>query len=272
MVNRNEWCHLWHHRTLNVSCLQAFHALHGYPRHSHDYYVIAVVDSGSQSFVYNGERWFTPADGLILLNPGDVHTGEPLDEHGYVHQAFYPTSEHMERIAEEIGGKVPRFAVPRADDPEMAQQIRGLIAALRDDAPVLEAETRFLLTMAELIRRFGKQTARNLNGGAEHRAVQQAIDYLQAHYAEPISLTELADQVNFSRYYLLRIFRNTVGMPPHRYQETVRVQHAQRLLTEGESLAQVAYQVGFASQSHFTRRFKEIIGLTPGAYARQVCK
>jgi AraC-like DNA-binding protein len=59
-------------------------------------------------------------------------------------------------------------------------------------------------------------------------------------------------------------------MPPHLYLETVRIREAQRLLSEGETLAQAAYLVGFSSQSHFTQRFKRIIGVTPGVYAQQM--
>jgi AraC-like DNA-binding protein len=58
-------------------------------------------------------------------------------------------------------------------------------------------------------------------------------------------------------------------MPPHAYLESIRIRQAQKLLSKGTPLAQVAYEVGFASQSHFTQRFKQIIGVTPGEYAKQ---
>ncbi|MEO8610289.1 MAG: AraC family ligand binding domain-containing protein [Chloroflexota bacterium] len=57
---------LRHHQGLNISFLQAYQRERGYPRHSHDYYVIAVVDSGLQSFLHGGTRYVTPVDGLIL--------------------------------------------------------------------------------------------------------------------------------------------------------------------------------------------------------------
>lgn len=273
-MNRNEWSHLWHHRELNVSCLQAYHAVRAYPRHSHGYYVVAVVDSGIQSFTLEGTRYFTPADGIILLNPGEVHTGEPADERGFVYRAIYPTVEHMQRIAAEFGGGsyAPIFAVPRIDDLQMTGRIRALFATLREDFPSLEGETRFLLTLLELMKRFGGLKSNTRKSGCESEAVQKVRAYIEDNYAQPITLSQLAEHVNFSRYYLLRRFREATGMPPHLYLESVRVRHAQRLLTEGQPLAQVAYQVGFGSQSHFTQRFKQIIGVTPGVYGRQVRK
>ncbi len=57
-------------------------------------------------------------------------------------------------------------------------------------------------------------------------------------------------------------------MPPHAYLENVRIRQAERLIRSGLSLADVAVHVGFSSQSHMTRSFKKIIGVTPGQYAR----
>jgi AraC-like DNA-binding protein len=269
-MNSNEWSHLWHHKHLNLTCLQAFHSVRAYPRHSHDYYVIAVVDSGLQSFTYERAKYVTPVDGLILFNPGDAHTGEPIGEAGFGYQAIYPTVEHMAMIAAECNRPIPTFPVPRADDPQMAAQLRALIDTLQADEDSLEGETRLLWTLAELVKRFADRKVRRSRTRLEHKAVQKVRAYIDEHYAEPISLAQLAEQVHFSRYYLLHTFRDATGMPPHLYLESVRVRHAQRLLTEGQPLAQVAQQVGFSSQSHFSQRFKQIIGVTPGAYARQV--
>jgi AraC-like DNA-binding protein len=72
--------------------------------------------------------------------------------------------------------------------------------------------------------------------------------------------------VGLSPYYLLRVFRDEVGMPPHAYLESRRIQQAQRLLKQGEPLAAVAHDLGFSTQSHFTTSFRRIIGVTPGQY------
>ncbi len=85
-----------------------------------------------------------------------------------------------------------------------------------------------------------------------------------------MSLNELAQYVGLSPYYLLRVFRAEVGMPPYAYLESVRVRHAQRLLENGRPLAQAAIEAGYSSQSHMTRHFKNIIGATPGQYAQQM--
>lgn len=272
-MSEKEWSYLGHHQQLNVSYLQAQYRVHGFPRHSHDYYVVAIVDSGLQAFAHGHNRHVTPVDGLILLNPGEVHTGEPADEHGFRYRALYPTAAHMALLAEDMdipAAQVPYFQKPRVDDVQMARWLRALFIALENADHSLEAESRFCLTLAQLIQRFGGQPVYTRKNGHEHRAVRKVREYIHAHYADAISLAQLSEHVHFSRYYLLHTFRDAIGMPPYQYLESVRVRQAQQLLMAGEPLVEVAHQVGFSSQSHFTRRFKQIIGVPPGAYARQI--
>lgn len=276
-MSEREYSQFWHHRQLNLSLLQAYYAVHAYPRHSHDYYVIALVDRGLQSFTCGSAKHVTPPNGLILLNPAEVHTGEPADEQGFAYRALYPTVAHLEAAYVELTGRhttAPFFASPRLDDPILAQQLRRLHHTLQQDAAssdsTLECESQLLLLLVQLLQRGGAQPAPEPTVGREAAAVQRVCAYLQAHYAEGVSLTTLAAETNLSRYYLLRTFRNHMGMPPHAYMESIRIRHAQQLLTTGTPLAEVAYAVGYSSQPHFTQRFKQIIGVTPGAYCAMV--
>ncbi len=66
-----------------------------------------------------------------------------------------------------------------------------------------------------------------------------------------------------------RAFRETVGMPPYRWLRGFRVERAKELLLASKlALAQIAYDCGFADQSHFTRVFTQVVGTTPGAWRR----
>ena len=92
--------------------------------------------------------------------------------------------------------------------------------------------------------------------------------YLEEHFTETVSLEELAALVNLSPFYLLRVFRESVGLPPHSYLTQIRVAHAKRLISASRPLAEVATAVGFSDQSHLNRHFKALVGVTPGQYAR----
>jgi AraC-like DNA-binding protein len=69
-----------------------------------------------------------------------------------------------------------------------------------------------------------------------------------------------------SPFHLVRCFTDVVGMPPHAYLTQVRANRARALLLSGEGLSGVAYRCGFCDQSHLTRTFKRLFGVTPGSY------
>ena len=80
------------------------------------------------------------------------------------------------------------------------------------------------------------------------------------------SLVELARMAHMSRYQLIRAFRTATGMTPHAYQLNIRINQARDWLRQGAELADIAYRLGFADQSHFQRIFKAHAGVTPGLY------
>lgn len=98
------------------------------------------------------------------------------------------------------------------------------------------------------------------------RAVKLVREYLEDNYQENISIKALCHLTGLSPNYLITGFRKEVGIPPHSYQIQVRVQRAKKALLTHKSLVQVATEAGFCDQSHFTRCFKQIVGVTPGMY------
>lgn len=69
-------------------------------------------------------------------------------------------------------------------------------------------------------------------------------------------------------FYLVRVFRKELGLPPHEFLTQVRVEQARRLLAGACPVAQVALETGFVDQSHLTNRFKRIVGVTPKQFAK----
>jgi AraC-like DNA-binding protein len=272
-MQKKEWTKSWHNPPLDLGLLQAFYVEHAFPRHSHDYYVICLIERGFQSFTHKETKHFTPPGGVILINPGVVHTGEAADQHGFEMRCLYPTMAHMQRAVFELTGRhqaLPFFSEVRVDHPWAMNSVLALHQALTEEASALECESRFIWTLAQLIKRYADLRAPEQKLGQERKAIQQARRYIDEHFDQGISLTELADHVSLSPYYLLRVFRAEVGMPPYTYLESVRIRRAQRLIEAGKPLAEVAVETGFSSQSHLTHRFKQIIGVTPGQYAQHL--
>lgn len=253
-MQTKEWTKIWHNTQFDVSLLQAFYVNHAFPRHSHDYYVVCVVKRGLQSFTHKGTKHFTPPGGVILINPGAVHTGEAANEKGYEMLCLYPSISHMQSAVFELTGRhqpLPFFKNVRIDHRWAMNSILVLHEALVQEMSPLECESRFIWTLAQLIERYADirfNQQRLL--GQERKAVRQARHYIEECFAQGINLTQLAEYVSLSPYYLLRVFRAEVGMPPYAYLESVRIRQAQRLIEAGKPLAEVAVEVGFRDHSH----------------------
>jgi AraC-like DNA-binding protein len=98
--------------------------------------------------------------------------------------------------------------------------------------------------------------------------VEETRAFLETHYADPINLPQLGRRIGISPFALLRMFRAHVGLSPREYQTQLRITQAKRLLTCGLPISQVAVETGFCDQTHLTRHFRRIVGLTPGHYLR----
>ncbi len=103
--------------------------------------------------------------------------------------------------------------------------------------------------------------------GFSNSQLQQAIAYIEAHLEEDISVVEIATHLNMGQYQFSRWFKQSMGVPPYQYVIQQRVERAKRLLKKQKlSLADIALECGFNSQSHLIRHFKKQVGITPKQY------
>ena len=108
-----------------------------------------------------------------------------------------------------------------------------------------------------------------LRGGLSTVAKRRAIELMDAKLDSNLSVEFLAGEVELSPAHFARAFRETFGLPPHRYLLHLRLERARRMLdAENAVLADVAQRSGFADQAHFTRFFKREYGVTPGIVLR----
>jgi len=98
------------------------------------------------------------------------------------------------------------------------------------------------------------------------RSLAPVLAHIDAHLGEPLPLEGLAAITGLSVWRFATVFRERVGIAPHRYVSLRRVRHAQALLRQGAPLALAASESGFCDQSHLSRRFKRLCGMTPGQY------
>lgn len=105
---------------------------------------------------------------------------------------------------------------------------------------------------------------------SEHQRLANVIDYIEAHLTDDISLSDLALQAGLSKFHFSRLFKQSLGLPPHKYVIKRRIEQAAQQLNQGQSIARVACQFGFSDQSHFTRAFKQVKGSTPRQFIKSL--
>ena len=269
-MNAREHTHFWHDPTLSdLELLHATYITHSFTPHMHDHYVVAVIERGVEQFDCYKKRHVAPSGSVVIVNPGEVHTGSSAIEQGYTYSAFYPSIDLFMRAVSDIVGRdyrLPFFRNRVVYDLELAALLSRSRHVFEGPSSALERESHLLWSLAQVIVRYSddRPIIRELTN--EHAGIQKARRHLDEHYAENISLGELATLVNLSPFHLLRAFRNQVGLPPHTYQNQVRVLQAKHLLQRGISCIDTALSVGFADQSHLSKHFKRIVGVPPGQY------
>ena len=165
--------------------------------------------------------------------------------------------------------ETPYFPELIINDTTIFRLLLNLHLKLEQNISPLEKESEFLSTIGLLLARQNKNRPTLKPVGKERHYIKLIRDYLRSHYAGNVTLADLTLITNLSPFYLLRVFHNQVGVPPHEYQTQVRIAQARKLLRNGMSISQAALETGFFDQSHLSRNFKRIVGTTPGQYLSQ---
>lgn len=132
----------------------------------------------------------------------------------------------------------------------------------------LYTQTAAQLVAIQLLRQHCtiRHTIPEHGGKLTSNQLRQLKDYVLAHLDQILTLKGLADVVCMSPYHFCRVFKRTVGLSPNQYVISQRLQLAQELLSQGQSVRQVAYAVGYESFSHFAQLFRRHTGCPPAQY------
>jgi AraC-like DNA-binding protein len=270
--NRNgEWSRYYHDlQWHNLDVLHARFIEHRYARHSHDYFVIALVENGTVSYWYRGAQRVATAGQVFVVNPDEPHTGESAAPGGYVYRVLYPRVPYLAEVAADAGmAKGEVFCKESVlQDQALARLLSGFHKRFVGKGSAALCESLLLRALARLTTNHCDPQVSPRAIGWERPAIRTACDYIQAHFADDVPVSKLAELVCLSPYYFARAFEKGMGLPPHAYLETVRIRKAREFLDLGQAVVATALAVGYVDQSHFTHRFKRFLGVTPGQYAQ----
>ena len=216
------------------------------------------------------------ASGMSLLMPAGCDStweGEAAPS------ARFRVPEPILRVAaEQLGRRAAAFEIRNVFETRdvMIERIAQIMMSEMDRpshrSQPLIAETMSCALAAHLLRSYNafELPAEEDVPPLAKRELAKLLEFIESNLDRSISLVELAELVNVSRFHFARLFKRSTGTTAIAFVEQCRIRRAQALVAETDTpLAEIALMTGFADQSHFTRRFHRHVGCTPAAFARE---
>ncbi len=219
----------------------------------HDYMLVEGDIVVTPAGVRSGWRWFETSSVIIVtLDP-----------------------DKLERFAQSELGVLLSGAqlknLQRFNDPDICQagvQLRDVLADRGLGSEVM-FESLARVFLIKLIQKYGdRHDTPEFASGFSAKRYKRVLDYIAAHFGQPIELEALAREAALSASHFSRQFKETVGQSPMRFVASYRVEQARKMMLadRDRSLLDIALSCGFADQAHFSRVFKQIAGATPASY------
>jgi len=244
------------------------------PLHAHDEYTLEFVDKGSMWLLEpKAQRSLVGQGQYYVLQPDQEHSQEVDPQIRTLFVAL--PRQQVEEVAQELFGLKKLAHV----EPTIAFAHQGILTTLEAIAAEVEHPLGGMQLMLQslsiqlTVQLLRTQQQGQEKGGVHHVSgvlsseIRQSVEFIHAHYADNLSLTQVAASASLSQYHFLRLFKRQIGMTPHAYLRCLRLQRAALLLTRSdEPISDIASRLGFSSPAHFTEAFRHHYGFTPSQY------
>jgi len=253
--------------------------------HFHDVYHLVIFEEADNQMTLNGKLLATHRGLCVMTHPEDSHCFPPKRTGRTVYHALtfrfsdMSTPPPMTEVLTHYTGIDLTGAPPRFTIPETAMlRLPALLAALRSPVPPRNAVASARLHQAVLglllfvagairespLRGTGAGTPRDIS------PVDAARAYLDVHYAERVSIAELARDVGVTPAHFGRAFRERYGISPGRYRDQLRIDAAVNLLQHSDLLIKtIAYELRYPDSSTFSKAFRRHTGRSPLSYRQR---
>ncbi|WP_416356817.1 AraC family ligand binding domain-containing protein [Aureimonas phyllosphaerae] len=240
--------------------------------HAHPEYLIGVITGGVHAVWCRGEQHTVLPGTVMSMRPGDVHHGNAAVEAGWVQRMLYIDEDTMVEIMGDLRDShrapLPNFDACARRDDALAANLARIHDRVHASRLTLSRDAA-LVALAGLVAQISEGGPNDAPASATPDArARRLVDYLHAHVEADVSLDELASLAGLRRRQTIDLFRRQTGLPPHAYHIGLKVRLVQDRLRAGDAPAAAGTEAGFADQSHMSRHFTAIVGMTPAAYSQ----
>ncbi|WP_223810672.1 AraC family transcriptional regulator [Pantoea sp. M_9] len=256
-----------------VESRRACHSRACYRLHSHPTFSLGAVDAGSSVFTGATEDTCSLQPGMMVFIPaGAVHSCNPLPDQHWSYQMLHIDAAWLRALVADMqtfsGSLIGNDTVRVTADEGVYRRFCELNTTLFSTVSAEDKQVALIEFIAGCTDNTCVADAFPVISPGVKRTLKNVIEAMQQTEKPAWTLTELAALSGMSRFQFIRAFRAETGMTPHAYQLNARINQARRWLQSGHDIADIAYRLGFADQSHFLRVFKAHTGVTPGCYRR----
>ncbi|MFG6176993.1 helix-turn-helix domain-containing protein [Halomonas sp. THAF12] len=271
MGHRQDHLRFWHDPALPF--LEARRVTDGrrvcYAMHSHETFSIGAITGGCSTYWNQGHDETVATGSVVVMNPEEVHACNPIDDRPWSYDMLYLDNAWLGELQRELGAPdhldLQLFTTRSSRHPALYRRLVNLCDTLFDpDASRLARETEATELIVEMQHRLAPRMPASHD---DPQGLRRAADYIAAHCTEAIGLDDICHAAGLSRSHLVRRFKAHYGLTPHAFVTDRRIRLGRHKLRNGQPIAEVAMDCGFADQAHFQRTFKRLQAATPGQYA-----
>jgi len=238
------------------------HRNDNYNKHYHDTYTIGLTYGGVVRLHYTKKSIASYKYSIRVNNPGEVHRGEAKE---WSHSNFYPSVDLISKLYKDIyhEEKAPFFENFIINDNALFHKLDKFFISYFKKSDSMIVESNLIDALSHLII---KQTVsiKNLNNLYEDKKIiKDTFEFINDSIEMNFTLDALASNVNLSKFHFLRKFKKEFGLTPYEFILNERVNRANTLIQNGESISEAGFGVGFTDQSHFSKNSKKFLGHTP---------
>ena len=249
----------------NIEIKKCNNSIHSSKAHFHKEISIALVENG-HSHVEIGDKIYEITGMTFLMIPSEVvHKCSPFSYNSWKFRMLYINKEWFESAFNYSSGKIS-FSFMEVDKVMYSNMV-SLFKTIESGKFDLETESK-MIDYISLLRGVTNNDYQVYSEGTKTEKLRLIKDFIEDNYLSDITINDLSQISEMSKYYLIRQFEKIHGLSPHKYITNLRVNYAKSLLKGDKSLSEIALESAFYDQSHFIKCFKEYTGVTPQKYRK----